>query len=244
MKASSKIHPSDLLFDYLRRVPFQGDTEKARAAYLDGGLDCARKFAGLCRDHSIGRSVLEFASGYGRVSRHVSKILPDKDWACCDIHGAAVAFLHETFGLKAFISTPDAGAWRAPDAYDAVFALSFFSHMPRCDFRPWLHALADALVPGGLLVFTTHGAVTMEHRREAGDAARFDVEGFYWDRNSDQGDLDPSQYGTSILTFDCAHQIIKSLPQLVLVRFQQAAWWGHQDLYIARRLPDLSLYRL
>jgi hypothetical protein len=43
---TTEIHPDDLLFDYLRRVPFKGDADKARNSYLIGGRDCAKKVRG------------------------------------------------------------------------------------------------------------------------------------------------------------------------------------------------------
>ena len=158
--------------------------------------------------------------------------MPDIDWTCCDIHPAAVSFIKNVYGLDAFVSTHNPTEWLPARTFDVVFALSFFSHMPAASFGPWLSALAGALNPGGLLIFTSHGEQTARLRP---GSVVFDERGFNWVTHSDQGDLDPETYGTSIAKFSFINQTLVALP-LRLIRFQEAFWWGHQDLYIAKRV--------
>jgi hypothetical protein len=112
--AITEIHSNDLLFDYLVRIPMRGDRERATETYLRGGHDCARKFVDLCQELGDLNSILEFASGYGRVARHVAALAPKLSWTCCDIHSEAVAFIREKIGFPAFLSTIDPAAWKAP----------------------------------------------------------------------------------------------------------------------------------
>jgi hypothetical protein len=61
-----------------------------------------------------------------------------------------------------------------------VFALSFFSHMPDATFAAWLERLLSAVKRGGILVFTTRGAISLRNMK-AGDA-NFNEDGFYGTR--------------------------------------------------------------
>jgi SAM-dependent methyltransferase len=229
----NEIHPNDLLFDYLLRVSMMGDRERAERAYLDGGLDCARKFAALHDEYSGGKKILEFASGYGRVARHIPTLLSEADWTCSDIHPEAIEFIRAKLGLPAFLSAANPTEWRSK-TYDVVFALSFFSHVPDRSFGLWLKALSESVTPSGLLIFTTHGRETA--RLISSEPIQFDDYGFYWATYSDQGDLDSQVYGTSIAKFGYVNRILETLP-LFLIRYQEAFWWGHQDLYVVRLRP-------
>ena len=79
--------------------------------------------------------------------------------------------------------------------YDLVFALSFFSHMPKATWARWLGALFKALSSGGSLIFTTHGATT---RRELLVDVVLDDDGFYFKPENEQDDLEKSEYGTTV----------------------------------------------
>lgn len=233
------IHKHDMLFDFLVRAVFLADPAKAVDAYFDGGEDCCRRFAALCAEHFQGTvgTVLEFASGYGRVTRHAHHMLPTTRWICCDIHLEAVEYARSQLKLEAIHSSTRPEAWDVGgQCFDVVFALSFFSHMPHVTFGDWLERLLDAVAPGGLLIFTTHGEVSESNMRAGGMAARFDESGFFWHPASDQRDLALDDYGTSAVTLTYVHRALQHQPRARLIRYQQAWWWGHQDLYVVRRM--------
>jgi len=232
-KVAAEISPDDMLFDYLVHVVYPTDHMQAVNAYFAGGEDCARKFSSLCREHikSEPKTILDFASGYGRVARYAKHVLPQTDWIACDIHPQAVEFVTERLGIRSILSTLQPEALAFTQRFDVVFALSFFSHTPNKVFGPWLRRLMSAVEPGGILIFTTHGAVSARNM-----SVEFDREGFYWNTGTDQLDLDSSNYGTSCVTMSYVHRALEKLHDAELIRYQQAFWWGHQDLYIVRRL--------
>ncbi|MBR0774554.1 class I SAM-dependent methyltransferase [Bradyrhizobium diazoefficiens] len=237
-KVVPDISPNDMLFDFLARVVFSADSSKAIDAYFNGGEDCASKFAALCREHLQPpgpSSVLEFASGYGRVARFAKHVLPETNWICSDVHPQAVDFISSKLGMEASLSVSEPGAWTLHREFDVVFALSFFSHMPATTFAPWLARLFRNVKPGGVLIFTTHGSASLHMWRTVGMQAAFDQRGFYWNSNSDQRDLDPVDYGTSAATVAFVERAVQAIPGAELIRFQQAYWWGHQDLYVVSK---------
>jgi SAM-dependent methyltransferase len=236
MNVESEINPDDMLFDFLVRSVFPTDHPRAIEAYFNGGADCAQRFATLCREHleSEPKNILEFASGYGRVTRHIKKLFPNTLWTCSDVHQKAVDFTHGTLGVDAFLSPTRPEDLTITHRFDVVFALSFFSHMPRETFGRWLECLLNAVAPGGILVFTTHGTISVRNMKLGGLDGDFDERGFFWDTHSDQRDLDSRDYGTSAVTLAYVARALKSSPIADLIRFQQAFWWNHQDLYVVR----------
>jgi hypothetical protein len=127
------VHEEDFLFRFCAGLPHLQGEGKALAYYLATGRDSALRLRGLILDH-VGRedvSLLEFAAGYGCVTRHLRDALPQADITACDIHNAAVRFIEDQFGIDAIGSISDPDKFSLDRKFDVVFALSFFSHMPK-----------------------------------------------------------------------------------------------------------------
>ena len=77
----------------------------------------------------------------------------------------------------------------APQQFDAVFALSFFSHLPITTWARWLVRLVQAARPGGFVIFTTHGLKT-----PLPDGFVIPSTGIGFFPMSEQGDLPGDQY--------------------------------------------------
>ncbi len=60
------------------------------------------------------------------------------------------------WGVESYLSSPVPEQLTLP-SQDVIFAHSFFSHMPETTWARWLKALANALAPRGVLIFTTPG---------------------------------------------------------------------------------------
>ena len=86
--------------------------------------------------------LLEFASGYGCVTRHLPLVMPLAQITACDIHEEAISFITEEIGQKAVPSCSDPKELELNSKFDIVFALSFFSHMPKATWEDWLVALS------------------------------------------------------------------------------------------------------
>lgn len=232
MEVSRKIHSNDHLFSFIKSDPNLSSEDKAVNYYLETGLESANRLKEIINEFSYNEScsILEFASGYGCVSRHFKSVLPNAQVTPCDIHSAAIDFLCE-IGLRPILSRSNPEDLEFGQAFDVAFVLSFFSHVPKKRWRQWLYTLCKAVVPGGLVIFTTHGfASTPTHP--------VDTDGFYFSPGSEQIDIDAFDYGTTVTTFDYVHHQIRSIPEVRLVKFREGLWWGHQDLYVLRKLLD------
>ena len=229
------IHPDDFIYRMCSTHPML-TTHQGASYYFSDGAASARKIVDLVGTFSDldPRSIdfLEFASGYGRVSRHLKKI-PRIRLTCCDIHEHAIPFLDSELGLKAVLSETVPEALVMPQTYDVVFALSFFSHLPRSSFGRWIQALYETLSTPGYLVFTTHGIKSCAFQGIT--PADLPADGFWYRPTSEQYDLDPSEYGTSITTPDFVIGEIYRQTRAPIVEYRQGAWWGHEDLWVLKR---------
>ncbi len=202
--------------------------------YFEDGERSSSKLAGIVqaldlpKDRSLG--LLEFASGYGCVSRHLKKN-PLFDLVSCDIHPEALRFLSETLGVKTLKSVSAPEHFSPERKYDVVFALSFFSHMPRATWGPWVRALFNSLETPGYLIFTTHGWITAAQM----GLKDLSPDGFWFAPLTEQEDIDPNEYGCMVVTPEFAFTEIRRQTRALNIRFIQGAWWGLQDLWVVKR---------
>ena len=176
--------------------------------------------------------VLEFASGHGRFTRHLAKALGAGRVVVSDVVPSAVAFSKSTFGVDGFLSAsvPEEVQW--PQRFELVFVLSLFSHLPRSTWSRWLKVLFEAVAPGGLLVFSTHGV-----KAAAFDSVVLDEEGFFFAPSSESHAIDAQEYGTAFTSEAFVLQsIADTLGADCLVHKAPVHFWNHQDAYVLRRL--------
>jgi SAM-dependent methyltransferase len=179
------------------------------------------------------RRVLDFASGYGCTARHLRQVFADSLCGTCDIHLDAVNFNKDVLGVESYISSPVPEQLKLPPQ-DVIFAHSFFSHMPETTWARWLKALANALAPRGVLIFTAHGFV-LDKRGIPGLNVK--ANGFGFLPASEQFDLDGEQYGLTISYPRWVLPVLASMPELRLSKFHEGLWWGSQDTYVCVKEP-------
>lgn len=244
---SGTIHPDDFIFWYIHDDVNLTDKREAPYHYLQSGKDTAALVAQLLAEHGVQLalakrprpeqqvSLLEFASGYGRVTRHFPVCVPSIEVVACDIHGEAIQFMRD-LGLQAVQSASVPERLSTGRLFNAIFAFSFFTHMPRSTWGRWLRALAKQLEPNGLLIFTAHGEISQPLM----GVGTLEPDGFFFHSDSEQKDLDGAEYGNTVTTFEfVAREIMRS--GLKLLQFRQAGA-GHHDVYIVHKVPDGIVY--
>lgn len=190
-------------------------------------------FGGL---HAVD-SLLDFASGYGRLTRFlVLEIPPERIWVS-DVKAQAVSFQVERFGVHGLVSSYRPARFRPDRRFDLIFVGSLFSHLPERLFRRWLHVLMGLLSDRGVLAFSVHDASLRGDG--ASDPFRFRKRSedryfaFVEDRIRRRSD-----YGTSHVSESFVAPLLDAL---------RPAWWerlphafGAQDVYVAGRAPPLG----
>ena len=220
-------HPDDYILHF--SINTYNSTTKGIAHYFSDGKDSADKLKALCKEFFTvnSLSLLEFACGYGRVTRNLDRNYFDV--TACDIHPVAINFITEKFGVNTVLSDIDPEEFDLNQTFDVVFALSFFSHVPDRTFGKWIEVLYKHVSPGGALIFTTHGKTAWEkHKLPLTD-------GFAFVPISEQKDLSTADYGITITeqsyVNNICEQYISKKPDI----FREDFWWHVQDLYVINK---------
>lgn len=139
-------------------------------------------------------SLLDFASGYGRLTRALlQRMSADRIWVS-DIYAEAIDWQVRNFGVNGFASAPDPAGLVHDRKHDVIFVGSLFSHLPADLFRAWLARLHGMLTPSGVLAFSVHDHSILP----AGEA--MDESGIRFFPWSESGSLDPAIYGMTYVT--------------------------------------------
>ena len=237
-RVPTQIHEEDYLYKFL--LHHLEDPSKAFTHYFENARESALRIReiilnnvqpiGIASLDTNAFSLLDFASGFGMVNRHFSVVIPEASFEACDIHPKAVVFHNDILGVKCYKSSSNPFCLSIPRKYDVVVALSFFSHMPKQSWLPWLHQLSERVAEGGLLIFTTHGpasSIASMHKLIEKDIY------FYFYPDSEQEDLKQSDYGTAYAHPDYVLQFTRKLENMHLSEYKQGAWWGGtQDYYV------------
>jgi len=231
---SPELHEYDHIFGHLVARLSTGEEMKLFEAlkhYFENGAANAQQVRELMASLGLAKDarVMEFASGYGRVTRH----LKDLNFVACDIHPEAVSFCADVLGVPAIASASVPENWHPGEKYDFIFAISLWSHLPDGLFQRWLSSVCDALKPGGYLMFSTHGAHAASVVPQLAEVIKDGQEYGYLD-GSDQKDLDPSIYGSTIVLPPYVIKAIYTATKARVVSFKPAGWWGLQDEWIIR----------
>ena len=176
-------------------------------------------------------SVLEFASGHGRFTRHLVKALGAQRVTVSDVVPDAVDFARRAFGVTGVLSTTQPEDLHWPRRYELVFVLSLFSHLPRSSWSRWLMRLFDAVEPGGLLVISTHGEEAARRQNVA-----LDETGFFFAASSESAAIDVQEYGTAFTSEAFVRErIAETLGSDCLMGFEPSWFWRHQDAFVLCR---------
>lgn len=186
-------------------------------------------------------SVLDFASGYGRLTRALTQKLPKERIWVADIYAEAVAWQAKAFGVHAFPSAPAPDAVRHERTHDIVWVGSMFSHLPAPLFHQWLAKLYSFVSPRGVLAFSVHDETLLP----PGEA--MDDTGLRYFRFSESGSLDHDIYGMSYVTEAFVGEAIARLAPGGGPKWKRffKGLYENQDLYVvAGPEADLSNLRV
>ena len=243
------VDPRDEMFRVARELA-HGNRDQALVDYFRAGRSAARLFGRLLESLQDSRDrrdrrplrVLDFASGWGRVTRFFAPPSPEIELTVSDISADAVAFQREVPGVKGFVSAIRPEELEIPEdarpenGFDVVLAGSLFTHLPESTFDPWLRRLWDLVAPGGVLAVSTHP----EERMPEGFS--MPTSGLFFENASEIPELDTAQYGRTWVTPGRMERAIAAATgetpeEDVTHRRFRRCLWHLQDLWVIPR-PD------
>jgi SAM-dependent methyltransferase len=203
-----------------------GEWNAAEVEHALADVGCSLREAG---------SFLEFACGYGRLTRHfVHRISPSKV-TVSDIDLRAVDFVTERFGVRGFLSSPMADELTHDVRYDVIVVVSLFSHLPIQHWGPWLKRMNEMLNAGGFLLFSVLGMHAWEVNVSDIDRKAFQVKAegfFYGKRNETRGRLSTDSYGASYVSEQFVERVISENFAGRVVKSCPRGLNGFQDVYV------------
>ena len=230
------IHPDCEMLAYARSR-LETD-EAARAYFFDSAELVVRNLLDFLDSRGVDRSassILDFASGYGRFTRYFALLF--RSVSVADTEPEMLSF-NRRFGADGFLSSPrDVGATeRHPGRYDVVFCFSLFTHLTEVVWSEWFRALFGLVAPRGHLVVSTHGYELFALL----DPERFGATGqpdfTFIPVNETTGRLDPSYYGTAVVSEAFVSGVADETPGCRLVRrFGMGEFDRYHDVYAFHR---------
>jgi SAM-dependent methyltransferase len=208
--------------------------------YFTAGRSALRsiRLAMLASNHTRVSSILDFASGGGRVLRYLKAAFPDAQLTACDVVDVYLRFCSDVFGARAVESNLDPSQVELEGQYDLIWCGSLLSHTDGDDFAGFLKLWESALAPGGVLVFTVMGRsvpVALRNgmsplsisQEEADQILRgYEATGFAFV----YGVHDPeARLGEAVASRPWVCQQLERTPELSLLLYHEESWEG-QDV--------------
>ncbi|HYG63137.1 MAG TPA: class I SAM-dependent methyltransferase [Thermoanaerobaculia bacterium] len=214
-----------------------GDRDRALFAYFQSGWSIARSMEQVLRwrfgSERPGR-LLDFASGYGRVTRFLLRDLPPERVWVSDLYADAVRFQEERFGVHGLVSTVRPEDFACSERFDVILVTSLFTHLREDRFVAWLAALCRLLAPGGLLAWSVHdeSVLTPPLQMPAG--------GIRFEAVSESGSIEGSDYGSAWVTEAFVRRSLEKVASGASVHRLERALCNYQDLYVAVLEPEVD----
>jgi SAM-dependent methyltransferase len=228
MRVNCVIDPRDDIFHFFASHPIAANPVRE---YLADGWRTLSELLMLMESIDAPltkvRSMLEFAAGFGRFTRHLAPVLPGRV-TVSDVHPGSVDFLKEQLGVRGFYSTPDPEDLRIPGRHDLVFVLSMFTHLPPDRWAPWLRTLFAAVEPGGHLVFTVH------HEKVPGHEIAYGPDGTFFTPSSESRELGADEYGTTFTTRAWVESEVRRALGRPPTAYRETSFWHGQDAVVVR----------
>jgi SAM-dependent methyltransferase len=209
-------------------------------------LECIQKALDIASisPHRIKR-ILDLPCGHGRVLRYLKAAFPEAEITACDLLRDGVDYCSSMFGATALYSCDDPEDIPLhPGSFDLIWVGSLLTHLDAPLWPRFLAVLRNALSPGGLLVFTTHGRHSyqlllgsteygLSNRQTTLLAYRYEGSGFAYTKYLGS----ESDYGHSLSHPAWVIHQLTALGGLRLVNFSEKAWDQQQDVFASIREP-------
>ncbi|HEX2122189.1 MAG TPA: class I SAM-dependent methyltransferase [Thermoanaerobaculia bacterium] len=225
------IDERDDMLDFAMQL-FGYDRDAALTSYFQNGLEQFEivKHIAAWRERPL-RRMLDFASGYGRLTRFLVHEKLAEEITVSDILEGGMEFQARQFGVRAILSSALPENFAAPEKYDLIFVASLFTHLPPATFGPWLRRLAELLEPEGLLVFSVH---------DESIAPQKVGEGIDFAEHSESRVLDASDYGSTWVTESYVRAQVAEIGTNFSCERLPRGLSDWQDLYVISPAPLAS----
>jgi hypothetical protein len=230
-------------------------TEYARLHYMYGGRSALKCMvdALLVSQSGVPKSILDFPSAHGRVTRFLKVAFPESELWAGDLNYDGVDFCSEYFGAKPFYSSPDLSAVSLPRKYDLIWCGSLATHLPEPQCKLLFDMLLASLEKDGILCITTCGRgmqyahenifSTIDEPAYTKICAELKERSFgFAPYGYCYGSYDSSErYGMAFLYPSWIEKNVLN-PAIQVLMMREKAWHGAQDIWCLINRPVSSWY--
>ncbi len=182
-------------------------------------------------------SILDLPCGHGREIRTIKAAFSNAKVTACDIDQDGVDFCARAFDATPVYSKEQPDQIQISSNFDLIWCGSLLTHLNADRWAGFLALFESLLIPGGILVFTTHGRYVAKRLRgnhsDYGLTPRaiqdvlegYDRSGFGYGDYPHQTD-----YGISLAAPSWGCLQVEKLPNLRLLNYTEQGWNNHQDV--------------
>ncbi|CAN5385115.1 hypothetical protein BH11BAC3_BH11BAC3_19580 [soil metagenome] len=152
-----QISKDDLMFQFW--LYHTGAIDAALHGYFSSGYrqaDTVKLLLNKYFSKTANISLLDFASGHGRVSRYFRDLLPQEQITIAEIKTGAVEFQKKQFNYKGFVSSANPTDMNCTEQFDFILCSSLFTHLDKQLFAHWLQTLGALIKLNGILCISIH----------------------------------------------------------------------------------------
>jgi len=226
----------DEMYKFIKTRKVGGNITGSQTHYFSSGEMAFTAFKDILGDQGISftkiASLLEFACGYGRITRFLVTGIDSKNITVSDIDSSAVKFNAAKFGTRPLVSVSNPANFVCRNKFQVIFVASLFSHLNLAIWPLWLERLYKLLKPGGLLIFSTHG---VEHNLPANSNELLVKDGFWFNpANETAGRLATEIYGTTWVSETWVRKCVQEYGMGSISAYYPKKLWM-QDVYIIKQ---------
>jgi len=236
-RVNKAISPHCEMYRYAR-TGFASE-EDTQDYYFSSGFELAKNLCGFLLEVGVEPEhvdLLDFAAGYGRITRWLVPTF--KSVTVADVEQNMLAFHEQVLGIQGFLSPAKAKSlYSHPDRYDVVFVFSLFTHLPKHTWSQWLAAIFSLVRESGYLIFSTHSYEMFAELAPGKFESQHKKNFVFWEGNETNGRLQTSIYGSNVLTDEFVKRELTRLGNASHVRrYKKGEFDRFHDIYVARKI--------
>jgi hypothetical protein len=194
------------------------------------------------------RTILDFPSGSGRVTRQLRAFFPDAEIWVCDIDAEHLRFCAAQFGAKPALSQHDLTNVRFEVDFDLIFCGSLLTHLPARPATEALSLVSQSLSATGIGIVTVHGrhsSYIQRNRWKYIDDESFAIAereasatgyGFVEYRSQKRQRFNHTgEYGVALVQPSWIVARLESNPAIRVLGYRERQWDDHQDVVVFGR---------
>ena len=137
-------------------------TIEQKNSYFSIGFDAVRiiKNSLLSAKKNIPKTILDFPSGSGRVTRHLRALFPESLISVCDLYESHIKFCQSEFNAIPILSDVNFDKLNI-GKFDLIFCGSLLTHLPKESFFKVISFIKRSLSDIGVAIITLEGRHTL-----------------------------------------------------------------------------------